>query len=280
MKRACVIGWPIAHSRSPLIHGYWLKKYGIEGSYTKEAVKPEELKEFISTLASRGFAGCNVTVPHKEAALRWVAECGGMIDATATGAGAVNTLWIGGNGRLHGTSTDDYGFTTHLQSSVPGLDLNGRPVMVLGAGGAARSIIRALQVAGASDVRICNRSIEKAVALGATGRSVHAWEQRSEQLKDCALLVNTTTLGMVEQPTLEIDLSRLPADAVVYDIVYVPLETALLRDARQQGLRTVDGLGMLLHQAAPGFLKWFGVKPEVSPELRALIAADIAGAAC
>jgi shikimate dehydrogenase len=277
MKRACVIGWPIAHSRSPLIHGYWLKKYGIEGSYTKEAVKPEDLPEFISTLTARGFAGCNVTVPHKETVLRLVAQQDGVVHPHATVIGAANTLWVEGDGRLHATSTDGYGFKTHLQRSAPNLEIKGRPVLMLGAGGAARSIAHALGIAGASDIRICNRSIERAQELRGPGRSVHAWDQRSEQLRDCALLVNTTTLGMVGQPPLEIDLSRMPAGAAVYDIVYVPLETPLLRDARLRGLRTVDGLGMLLHQAAPGFHKWFGVEPEVTMELRALIEADIQG---
>ena len=275
MIKATVIGWPISQSRSPLIHGYWLKKYGIEGSYIKVAVKPEDLEAFVSTLADRGFSGCNVTVPHKEAAYRAVAACDGVLHSQATVVSAVNTLWIGADGRLHGTSTDDYGFTAEMQQSAPELNIKGRPVMVLGAGGAARSIIHALWVAGASDVRICNRSIERAQVLGGPGRTVHPWERRNVLLNECALLVNTTTLGMAGQPELEIDLRQLPGNAVVYDIVYVPLETPLLRKARARGLRTIDGLGMLLHQAAPGFHQWFGVKPDVTPELRALIETDI-----
>ena len=283
IKRACVIGWPIGHSRSPLIHGYWLNKYGIEGSYTKEAVKPEGLETFLRSLGENGFAGCNVTVPHKEAAYRLCAQLGGTNHADAVAVRAVNTFWFDGDGKLHGTNTDHHGFLTHLQTTAPRLDLKGRTVMVLGAGGAAQSVEWALATAGAGEIRICNRSLERAEALArqstssTTRRVVVPWDERSHHLKDCALLVNTTTLGMANQPPLEIDLSGLATDAVVYDIVYVPLETPLLAAARARGLRTVNGLGMLLHQAVPGFIKWFGQKPEVTPELRALIEADIRG---
>jgi shikimate dehydrogenase len=277
--KACVIGWPIAHSRSPMIHGYWLKKYGIEGSYTKEAVKPEDLETFLGSLAANGYAGCNVTVPHKEAAYQITAKLGGMLHGAC--GGAANTLWLAGDGRLHATSTDAAGFAAHLLQSVPDLNIKDRPVMILGAGGAAQSITRSLVLAG--ERRIANRSIARAAEFARIhpeGNFVTVpWDERSIALKDCALLVNTTTLGMKGQPPLEIDLSALPPDAVVYDIVYVPLETPILAAARARGLRTVDGLGMLLHQAAPGFQKWFGVKPEVTPELRALVEADIKGQA-
>jgi shikimate dehydrogenase len=277
MTKACVIGWPIAHSRSPLIHGYWLKTYGLQGSYTKEAVRPEELGLFLSNLVAKGFVGCNVTVPHKEAAYHITAKLGGMLHGSC--GGVANTLWIGGDGRLHAASTDGAGFMAHLLQTVPNIDLKGRPVMILGAGGAAHSISRMLVTAG--ERRIANRSYERAAEFARSHPQdnfvVVPWEERSSELKDCALLVNTTTLGMVAQPPLNIDLYALPPDAVVYDIVYVPLETPLLKAARARGLKTVDGLGMLLHQAVPGFQKWFGVKPEVTPELRAVIEADITG---
>jgi shikimate dehydrogenase len=279
LKKACVIGWPIAHSRSPLIHNFWLKKYGIEGRYTKEAVKPEDLETFLRSLASNGFAGCNVTVPHKEAAYHLTAKLGGLLHGACSGV--ANTLWIAGDGRLHATSTDAAGFAAHLMQTVPDFSAKGRPVMILGAGGAAKSVFRSIPFA--SEMRIANRSLDRAADFAriypANNVVVVPWDERSRQLKDCALLVNTTTLGMAGQPPLEIDLTALPPDAIVYDIVYVPLETPLLKAARERGLRTVDGLGMLLHQAVPGFLKWFGKKPEVTPELRALIEADIKGQA-
>jgi shikimate dehydrogenase len=282
MRRACVIGWPIAHSRSPLIHGYWLNKYGIEGSYTKEAVQPEALADFVAALGPDGFIGCNVTVPHKEAAYRLTAERGGLLHANATVVGVANTLWVGGDGRLHATSTDAYGFMTHLKTCMPKLDLIGRTVMVLGAGGAAQSIVWALLSAGAGQVRVTNRTRGRALELVRSQASLKVvevgWDDRSRALKECVLLVNTTTLGMMGQPALDIELDALATDAVVYDIVYVPLETPLLAAARARGLVGVDGLGMLLHQAVPGFIKWFGKKPEVTPELRALIVRDIEGA--
>ena len=282
MKRACVVGWPIEHSRSPLIHGYWLKKYAIEGSYTKETVRPEHLETFLRSLAANGFAGCNVTVPHKQAAYRLTAQLGGLLHANATVVEAVNTLWLGGDGRLHATNTDHEGFLDHLRATVPDIDLKGRPVAVLGAGGAAQSVMWALGVATDGEIKLCNRSLERAETFAKRPSLkdrlvIVPWEDRSKCLRDCALLVNTTTLGMAGQSPLDIDLSALPSDAVVYDIVYVPLETPLLAAARARGLRTIDGLGMLLHQAVPGFLKWFGKKPEVTAELRALIEADIVG---
>jgi shikimate dehydrogenase len=275
MKRACVIGWPIEHSRSPLIHGHWLKTYGIDGTYSKQAVRPEDLEAFLCSLRERGYVGCNVTVPHKEAAYQIVAKHGGVLDESC--GGVANTIWLDDAGRLHAASTDGAGFMAHLVQSVPDLVLRDRPIMILGAGGAAQSIARVLTMA--REKRIANRSIDRAAEFARIDPGGHCvavpWEDRSQQLKDCALLVNTTTLGMAGQPSLDIDLSALPSDAVVYDIVYVPLQTPLLKAARARGLRTVDGLGMLLHQAAPGFQKWFGMTPEVTPELRALIEADI-----
>lgn len=275
MKQACVIGWPIAHSRSPLIHGYWLNKYGIDGCYTKEAVQPENLASFVGALAANGFAGCNVTVPHKEA----VFALADIREASALAVAAANTIWLD-SGRLFCANTDTYGFMTHLAVSVPDWSARDTPVSILGAGGAARAIVYGLLLAGCNDVRIFNRSRDRAEALAAHfGARVRVfdWADRAAASRDVTLLVNATTLGMLGHDALELDVDQLLDRCVVADIVYVPLATSLLAAARKRGLRTVDGLGMLLHQAAPGFEKWFGVKPEVTAELRALIEADILG---
>ena len=275
MKRACVIGWPIEHSRSPLIHGYWLKKYGIEGAYSKEAVTPEDLETFLRSLGANGFAGCNVTVPHKEAAVA-IAD---VKDASALAVGAANTLWLEG-GKLHAANTDTYGFMTHLTVSAPGWNRRDAPVSILGAGGAARAITYGFLEAGVSDVRVFNRSRERAVSLAQHfGPRVRAfdWDQRDIESRDAGVVVNTTTLGMKGECSPGIDFKGFNLACVAADIVYVPLETGFLKAARTQGLKTVDGLGMLLHQAVPGFQKWFGVKPEVTSELRALIEAGIMG---
>lgn len=273
MKRACVVGWPIAHSRSPLIHGYWLKRYGIDGSYVRHPLKPEEAGAFFRDFAAQGLAGCNVTVPHKEAAFRAAARP----DAAARSVGAANTLWLE-DGVLCASNTDIYGFTGNLGDQMPGWDKIGDPVAVLGAGGAARGVIRGLLDRGVSHIRIANRSRERAEALAAAfggALAVYDWDSRDTMLVSCGLLVNTTTLGMAGQPPMAIDLSGLSRRAGVCDIVYTPLETELLRRARAAGLQVADGLGMLLHQAVPGFERWFGVRPEVTPELRALIVGDL-----
>ena len=276
MKRACVIGWPIEHSRSPLIHGYWLKKYGIEGHYTKEAVRPEDLERFLRSLAANGLAGCNVTVPHKETAF----ALADARDASAVAVGAANTLWLEG-GKLYAANTDTYGFMTHLDRSAPGWQHPRRPAAVLGAGGAARAVIYGLIEHGVDEIRLFNRSSDRADQLAAHfGSKVtsYPWDRRSELSRGASVLVNTTTLGMKNTGDPGIDFATFSDSTVVADVVYVPLETQLLAAARARGLRTVDGLGMLLHQAVPGFEKWFGKRPEVTEELRALIAADIAGA--
>ena len=276
MKRACVIGWPIAHSRSPRIHGYWLKKYGVAGSYTKEAVPPDEVAAFLSSLETRGFAGCNVTVPHKEAAFAAAQE----IEPSSLAVGAANTLWLA-DGKLHASNTDTYGFMTHLALSAPGWRDRDAPVCILGAGGAARAIVYGFLEAGVREVRVFNRSTGRAEALAhqfGVCVKVCDWLQRSALSRDAGVVVNTTSLGLMREGDTGIDFSGFNASCVVSDIVYVPLETAFLRAARLHGLRTVDGVGMLLHQAVPGFERWFGVRPEVTLELRALIAADIAGA--
>ena len=274
MKRACVIGWPVQHSRSPLIHRYWLKLHGLEGAYEKEAVPPEAIEAFLRSLGERGYIGANVTLPHKEAALAVAAAA----DRAATAMGAANTLWLDDEGRLHASNTDAYGFMTHLAQEAPDWNRDKRPVMVLGAGGAARAILRGLIEGGAPKIVLSNRSRDRAEALAerfGAPIEVVAWEDRDKALAGCGLLVNATSLGMTGKPPLDLDLSALPADAIVADIVYSPLETPLLAAAKARGHRTVDGLGMLLHQAVPGFERWFGIRPEVTPELRAHVATNL-----
>lgn len=274
MIKACVIGWPIAHSRSPMIHGYWLREYRIDGSYEKIAVPPDEIESFLRGLGSEGFAGANVTLPYKEVALQ-VAD---NSDDAARAIGAANTLWITEDGRLQASNTDAYGFMTHLQDSAPVLGLEGATAMLLGAGGAARAIAYGLKEAGVSRIVVANRTEARAESLvEAFGDRLEtvAWDDKSEALQDCALLVNTTSLGMKGQPPLDISLKHLPRNSVVADIVYNPLETPLLAAARGRGNVCVDGLGMLLHQAVPGFERWFGVRPEVTQELRDLVVTDL-----
>jgi shikimate dehydrogenase len=276
--RACVVGWPVAHSRSPLIHGYWLDRLGIAGSYGREAVRPEEAAGFLRNLRARGYVGCNVTIPHKEMAYTVADEA----LPAARAAGAANTLWYEGN-RLLADNSDGAGFVSNLRSALPDFRLAGSVVSVLGAGGSARGIVYALLQAGVCQVRVFNRTRARADGLaGAFGERVRAfdWSDRNERSRGVALLVNTTPLGMARAGTLEVDLDALDRGAVVADIVYVPLVTPLLAAARQRGLATVDGLGMLLHQAVPGFERWFGVRPEVTAELRALLVRDIEAGAC
>ena len=274
MKRACVIGWPVAHSRSPVIHRYWLKLYGLDGAYEQEAVRPEEIEDFLHSLGQRGYEGANVTLPHKEAAL----AAADRPDAAATAIGAANTLWLDDKGLLHASNTDAYGFMTHLSAEAPDWNKGKRPVMVLGAGGAARAILHGLLDAGASKILLANRTEDRAKALAqsfGSRVSLVPWGDRNRALAGCGLLVNATSLGMTGKPPLDLDLSALPLDATVADIVYSPLQTPLLAAAKARGNRTVDGLGMLLHQAVPGFERWFGVRPEVTPELRAYVAAHL-----
>ena len=272
MLRACVIGWPVEHSRSPLIHRYWLKQYGIDGAYEKEAVEPKDLAQFLGALKAHGYVGANVTLPHKEEALRLAA----VADEAARTIGAANTLWLDAAGRLNASNTDAYGFVTNLNDEAPDWNEGRRPVTVLGAGGAARAILHGLLAEGASHIRLANRSRIRAEALAnAFGPAVVDWQERNRALSGCGLLVNATSLGMSGKEPLELDLASLPTDAVVADIVYSPLQTELLAAARARGNRTVDGLGMLLHQAVPGFERWFGVRPDVTPALRAHVAASL-----
>jgi shikimate dehydrogenase len=273
MKRACVIGWPIAHSRSPAIHGYWLKQYGIDGTYTKEAVAPDALAGFLDSLAARGLRGCNVTVPHKEAALR-LAD---VREASAEAVGAANTLWLEED-KLCAANTDTYGFMTYLDACAPEWRGRDAPVAILGAGGAARAIVYGFLEAQVEEVRIFNRTHARAEAVAeAFGPRVrvHDWNDRSKDSSECGVLVNTTSAGLAGEGGLDLDFRGFRSDCVVCDIVYVPLATALLKAARTRGLKTVDGLGMLLHQAVPGFEKWFGTRPVVTEELFRLIARDI-----
>lgn len=275
MKRACVIGWPIEHSRSPLIHGYWLKQYGIEGTYTKRAVPPEDVASFLKTLEQRGLEGCNVTVPHKEAAF----AAADLKDGSASAVGAANTIWREG-GKIACANTDTYGFMQNLEHAAPHWQTRDAPVSVLGAGGAARAIVYGFLEAGVTEIRVFNRSLARAESLarhfGASVRPL-PWEKRESLSRDVGVIVNTTSLGMKGDGTPGIDFGAFEKPCVAADIVYVPLETEFLKAARHHGLSTVDGLGMLLHQAVPGFEKWFGVRPEVTADLRARIAADIEG---
>jgi shikimate dehydrogenase len=276
MKRACVIGWPVSHSRSPLIHGYWLARYGLDGSYTRVPVLPDEASAFLANLRAQGYVGCNVTIPHKETAAAVAAE---TLPA-ARAAGAANTLWYEGD-RLVADNTDAAGFLSNLRAVASRFSIHDAIVSVLGAGGAARGIVFALLEAGAGEIRLFNRTTARAEAVAKYfGARVKAfeWEARNGASRDVSLLVNTTPLGMPGSDPLGIDVRALDRNCVVADIVYVPLLTPLLTAARAHGLAIVDGLGMLLHQAAPGFERWFGVRPEVTEELRTLLVRDIEGA--
>jgi shikimate dehydrogenase len=270
-RAACLIGWPAAHSRSPLIHHYWLRTLGIEGGYNIEAVPPEGFAEFVLHLSAHGFVGANVTIPHKERALELTRP-----DARARAVGAANTLWYEG-GELRSTNTDIEGFINNLDACAPGWDAEA-DVLVLGAGGAAHAVVFGLLERGVKRVHLANRTIARARALADQfGARVDpaAWETIGDLLPRAGLLVNTTSLGMHSQPALELDVGLLPPYAVVADLVYVPLETPLLSAARARGLKTADGLGMLLQQAVRGFELWFGQRPEVTPGLRALVEADL-----
>nr|WP_225669712.1 shikimate dehydrogenase [Bradyrhizobium hereditatis] len=271
-RAACLIGWPAAHSRSPLIHHYWLRTLGIEGGYVIEAVPPDEFKDFIFRLSLRGFVGANVTIPHKERALSLSKP-----DERARAVGAANTLWFA-DGELCSTNTDVEGFINNLDACAQGWD-KCEEALVLGAGGSSRAVLFGLLERGIKRVHLANRTMARAQALADQfGPSIVpvAWETIGDLLPRAGLLVNTTSLGMRGQPPLQVDVALLPPEAVVADLVYVPLDTPLLTAARERGLKTADGLGMLLHQAVRGFELWFGRRPEVTAELRALVEADLA----
>jgi shikimate dehydrogenase len=276
LKAACVIGWPVEHSRSPLIHEYWIRQLGLEAEYRREAVAPDRFADFIAHLADHGYVGANVTVPHKEAALALSAP-----DTLAAAVGAANTLWRDA-GVLRSTNTDVEGFVASLDAGVPDWAGGVESAIVLGAGGGARAIVFGLIERGVRQIHVVNRSLDRAVAMQQRfgARVVPCgWDQRQNALAGAGLLVNTTTLGMAGQPPLAIELAPLPATAVVADIVYAPLVTPLLAAAGARGLRTVDGLGMLLHQAVGAFARFFGVRPQVTQGLRTLVEADLMRAA-
>ena len=268
---ACLIGWPAAHSRSPLIHHYWLRTLGIAGGYVIEAVPPDDLRDFVLRLSLRGFVGANVTIPHKEGVLELSTP-----DARAKAVGAANTLWFE-DGELHATNTDVEGFINNLDASAPGWDA-AEEALVLGAGGSARAVVFGLRERGIKRIHLANRTIARAQTLAKEfGPNVQpvTWDGINDVLPRAKLLVNTTSLGMHGQPSLDVDVARLPEGTVVADLVYVPLVTPLLAAAKARGLKTADGLGMLLHQAVRGFELWFGRRPRVTAELRALVEADL-----
>ncbi len=267
---AGAMGWPIGHSLSPRLHGYWLRKYAVDGAYVPLAVRPEDFAEAVRMLPRLGFAGANVTVPHKEAALAAVDEVAGE----ARRIGAVNTIVVRPDGNLLGLNSDGFGFMENLRSGLPDWDPGRGPAVVLGAGGVARAVCAALVDGGVPELRLVNRTASRAEALAADiggPIEVVSWSERESALGGARLLTNTTTLGMAGGPPLDLALERLPPEAAVTDVVYAPLRTPLLLAAAARGNPTVDGLGMLLHQARPGFAAWFGVEPEVTEEMRAFV---------
>ena len=273
LRAACVIGWPAGHSRSPIIHNYWIARHRIAGEYRKEAVPPEDFPAFLASLSDRGYVGANVTLPHKEAVLALT-----RADARARTVGAANTLWYEG-GTLCSTNTDVEGFLANLDAAAPAWDQGLDTALVLGAGGSARAVVFGLVERGVKRIHVANRTRDRAEALRVRfGGAVEpaGWDEVGRLLPGAGLLVNTTSLGMKGQPDLDLDVGRLRADAVVADLVYVPLVTGLLAAAKKRGLRVADGLGMLLQQAVRPFETWFSVRPQVTAELRALVEADLA----
>ena len=278
---AAIVGWPVEHSRSPALHGFWLRQHHLRGHYGRLPVEPKQaaLEELVAFLRRTPNArGCNLTLPHKIDIMPLLDR----IDPVAQRMGAVNTVVKHADGALEGRNSDGFGFMATLRSNAPDWRAEAGPVVVLGAGGAARAIVASLVESGVPELRLLNRTKSKAVDLGVAltpsdGRQVviENWHDRNEALKRATLLVNATSLGMHGQPPLNIDVGRLPDRAVVADLVYVPLETPLLAAAKARGLTTADGLGMLLHQAVRGFELWFGQRPQVTPELRALVEADL-----
>lgn len=265
-KLAGVMGWPVAHSRSPLIHNHWIAEYGLSGAYVLLPVPPDRLEAAMRGLPALGFAGCNLTIPHKVEVMRWL----DTVDAQAQRIGAVNTVVVAQDGSLQGRNTDAFGFIESLHQAHPLWRASTGPACVMGAGGAARAILCALLDDGAPSIRLCNRSWPKAHDMAQEfGSRVQAvrWEERHEALQGVNVLVNTTNQGMHGQEALDLALDVLPIEALVADIIYVPLETPLLASAKARGNPTVHGLGMLLHQARPAFEAWFGMRPEVSPAL-------------
>ena len=271
---AGVMGWPVAHSRSPKLHNYWLEKYGLLGAYVQLPVAPGQLGVAIPGLTALGFRGCNITIPHKVDAMSLVHE----VDAVARRMGAINTIVVQADGSLKGFNNDGFGYIQSLLDAQPDWRADAGPIVVLGAGGAARAVVLSLADRGAREIRLLNRTLAKSQALANEfGGPVKAlpWEDRDNALDGAALLVNTTNQGMHGNPPLNIDLTKLPLNALVSDAIYVPLETPLLKAARMRGNATVNGLGMLLNQARPAFHAWFGVMPEITPELRRAVEATL-----
>lgn len=270
IRSSCIIGYPVEHSLSPKLHGFWIKKYGITAKYTALSVAPHELEITLKSLKKLGYVGCNVTLPYKEEVMNLMEECSDLSRLV----GSVNTVVVKEDGSLYGDNTDVYGFTENLCERVPDLKSNLRNVSVLGAGGAARAVCVGLIQLGAKQILIFNRNRERSEELAKDFGPVikpQPWDRRSEMLGGISLLINATSLGMKNQPPLDIDLSLLPNSAIVNDLVYSPLMTNLLIDAKVRGNTIVDGLGMLLHQARSGFTAWFGVEVEVTYDLRKFI---------
>jgi shikimate dehydrogenase len=276
-RLAGIMGWPVSHSRSPLLHGFWIRETGIEGAYLPLPVEPAHLEQALRALPILGFRGCNLTIPHKRAALSFVDS----VEPTARRIGAVNTIVVWPDGSLEGRNTDAFGFRESLYEAIPHWNPAAGPVVVLGAGGAARAIAAALGEAGVAEIRMVNRTFARAervardLSTPETVITIHCWDEVNDVLRHAGLLVNATSLGMVGEPPLVLDLSSLPLSAPVVDVVYTPLETDLLAAARRRGNPAVDGLGMLLHQGRPGFEAWFGVAVRVTRELRAAMLASL-----
>ena len=271
---AGLMGWPVMHSRSPKLHNYWFETHGLAGTYVPLGIEPGKLEPALRALAPLGFAGCNLTIPHKETALSFVDD----VDAMARRMGASSCIVVRRDGSLLATNNDGYGFIEGIREADPGWRADAGPIVVIGAGGGSRAVVYSLAERGAREIRLFNRTFDRAKALAQEfGGPIAAmpWEDRHAALEGAAMVVNTTSQGMVGQPALELDLQRLPTSALVADIVYIPRETPFLAAARRRGNRTVNGLGMLLHQARPAWKAWFGIEPQVTPELRALIEATI-----
>jgi len=269
---AGVMGDPVMHSRSPKLHNYWLTKYGLTGAYMPLAIAREHLRAALRALPALGFSGCNLTIPHKEAALKIV----DMVDPLARRIGAVNCVVVATDGSLEGQNHDAFGYIESVREAQPGWRADTGPIVVIGAGGGARAVLVGLIDQGAREIRLVNRTMARAEALAnelSDSITALSWEERERALEDAAMLINATNQGMVGEPPLDLAIDRLPVSALVSDIVYIPRETALIAAARTRGNPMVNGLGMLLHQARPAFQAWFGIMPEVTPELRAMIEA-------